>query len=347
VRLNGFIATHPVLDDVEIDEQKLPEYLTELAKRVDCNNVFASQVRPRARSPGLGHARIYLHPPLGAGQYRYHPQLTATRPLSDRGGRGRAGGPVVASAARKPRGGWEWAAVSDELAVELSTGPLGHRHYDQRHLYGALQRVWVALDVAHPGGLLADQQRHWRHGRDGCHVVQDRRRPAVTTASRSIRRERPARAPVSPRAAWLTVPRRGAAWPLTCGVPNHRQQIPPPERTVATRAIVYPLSSSAQVIRSNTGFNVTPGTRPLPGATAADGDTTLATPATFAGPTSNTQTGGYRQARCGQAAKRPSAATATCTTAHVHLLGVAGSKSTERFGHLPADGPRPPTGGIY
>jgi hypothetical protein len=47
----------------------------------------------------------------------------------------------------------------DELAVELAAGPLGRRHYDHRHLYGALQRVWVALDVAHPGGLAQLQDR--------------------------------------------------------------------------------------------------------------------------------------------------------------------------------------------
>jgi hypothetical protein len=46
-----------------------------------------------------------------------------------------------------------WAEMLDVLAGELLAGPIGARHWDHRHLYGALLRVLGALDAAHPGGL--------------------------------------------------------------------------------------------------------------------------------------------------------------------------------------------------
>lgn len=60
-----------------------------------------------------------------------------------------------------PTSARSWAALLDTLAVQLATGELGRRHYDHRHLYRALQQVWVALDVAHPGGI-EELQRHRR-----------------------------------------------------------------------------------------------------------------------------------------------------------------------------------------
>jgi hypothetical protein len=67
--------------------------------------------------------------------------------------------PAAATEPTSPATARQWAALLDTLAVELATGDLGRRHYDHRHLHAALQRVWVALDAAHPGGLDELQRR--------------------------------------------------------------------------------------------------------------------------------------------------------------------------------------------